>query len=533
VKSQNPGFTQVTEEDIAHSLLGTDKAGIFQAIEAGIEQEKDPSRKVLSGHARSAPREWTIEAEGSQGKATLGAEDCEVGLRAAWGLPLSVAQTTVLRERRGQGIDLASPSILQRFREEGRKAAVARIERGVVAEASGFSPHVALALNERAIWSDAELQAKGLTAPQLAEWVKRGFLEKHTQWTVDEQARSVKAAYSYSLGRHGAFAGASFVQDQGVPREAIRAHLFVKVRRGATVELRVKDFEIAQRLAQGSPIPDSQKARLQYLRDQGIKVESPAFRTRIAMHPVWTRTVQKIERQVWLEKQGIDPEILVELNRYKQVLREDLASMGFRQEHLDALVSRGAIRRESMVIAPHGNDPRSVEFYSLRASGQWAGVEFLVDSGMKRSDIQKWPQARLDLLKHDLYVPRAARAVVLELESKGYRVVRVQNESQQYRDVMSRLSPAQKSALVAQHGNLRRAFQSQTFADVRLTVVDHNQQTLEVDVEYGQYQNSRMSKKVAGFTGNMVYVVGSRVAIARYQKSFGRGCRAHFRTITV
>jgi hypothetical protein len=251
------------------------------------------------------------------------------------------------------------------------------------------------------------------------------------------------------------------------------------------------------------------------------------------MHPVWTRTVQKIERQVWLEKQGIDPEILVELNRYKQVLREDLASMGFRQEHLDALVSRGAIRRESMVIAPHGNDPRSVEFYSLRASGQWAGVEFLVDSGMKRSDIQKWPQARLDLLKHDLYVPRAARAVVLELESKGYRVVRVQNESQQYRDVMSRLSPAQKSALVAQHGNLRRAFQSQTFADVRLTVVDHNQQTLEVDVEYGQYQNSRMSKKVAGFTGNMVYVVGSRVAIARYQKSFGRGCRAHFRTITV
>lgn len=209
MKSQSPGFAQVTEEDIAQSLLGSEKGGIVQAIEAGIEQEKDPSRKVLSGHARSASREWSIEVEGSQGKARLGAEDCEVGLRAAWGLPLSVAQTAVLRERREQGIDLAAPDLLQRFREEGRKTVVGRIERGVVAEASGFSPRVALALNERPIWSDAELQAKGLTAPELAEWVKRGFLEKHTQWNVDEQARSVKAEYSYSLGRHGAFAGVS------------------------------------------------------------------------------------------------------------------------------------------------------------------------------------------------------------------------------------------------------------------------------------------------------------------------------------
>lgn len=533
-------FKQVSEQEALESLFGRERP---PELLQGWQQNKeptDPRRRLaqtpeqLARLSQKSSRHagWKVSVQGTKGEVAVGAQDFCVGLRVAHGLPLEASQKSRFEKRLQQGVRLDSPEVLAALRTRGKRTEMGRIERQVVGEKVGFDFQTASFINDRTVWSEQELLDAGLTLPQLSKWTQAGFLERHTQWSVDEETREIEATHRYSLGRHGVVSGVGILQDGGLSRERCRALLFVKGKASAKpVEVRARDCEIAQRLFLGLPLPAAYEKRLAFLREQGIKPESAAFRTAIELHPVFGRTTAKIERTLWLEKTGVNPAILTELNRYKQIPTGDLMAMGFQKTDLEILEKRGVIRRTTAIIAPHKTDPRPVEYVTLRASGKWAGVEFLIDQGMKHSDIQKWSQKRQDLLKHDLYVPRAAWAVSRELEEQGYRIVSIKNESQQYRDVMSRMSAADKQALMDRDGNLRAAFANQAFADVRITAVDAQGQTLEIDVEYGVYRCKRMEKKVASFRGDRVYVVGSSRTIDRYTKEFGNRCRASFRSI--
>ena len=523
---------EVSTEDAVFSLLGR-SSPLFAELENDPEKQE---KTILDSLGRLIPRtkhEQIFEINVNGVCARVVFEDFEIIRRQKLELKLSLAQTDRLRDFTKQGIDLFHPSVEDGVKKHFQKFRLDTIERKLLAEKEGIDPlYWAKKLDRPHLWNELELDELGCPKARRDQLVKFGFLEKQVKWYVNEEKRTVEKVNFYTLSRHGLTCGVNYLVDQGTPRAEIACLLNVKGRHGK-VELRPKDYEIALRLNRKMEVPPSMEKRLQFLRDQGLKPESSQFQIALETHFPYGRAIPKIERQLWAQKEGIDLSVLQEINLHKQVTQQDLEVLGYKAEMLSKMEKKGLIRSQVLDIEVEPGSFRKLTYFTLKCEGKWAGVEFVVDKGIPQKEIQRWPQKRLNLLKHDLYVPRATQLVKSELESTGYKILSIKNESMQYRDVMSRLSEQEKAKLIAQHGNLRKAFQEMTFADVQFEVEDAKGQKLTVDVEYGIYASGRMEKKAKALKGNLVFVVGSKKAVAGYQKKIGARYGLSYRTINI
>ena len=160
-------------------------------------------------------------------------------------------------------------------------------------------------------------------------------------------------------------------------------------------------------------------------------------------------------------------------------------------------------------------------YYSIQHSGYVSGRTIL-EKDLQKSEIASSPQGRQDLLFHDLKVVDCVLDAKERLESKGYKIVSVKNESSQFSRERLGIVNTERNELPH-------------FMDAVLEVEGPNHapgsKTEVIAVEYGNYTNDRMKSKLENSNFDSALVYSNATTMNKYIKSIEVSENVQFFTI--
>ncbi|MFG1594146.1 hypothetical protein [Halobacteriovorax sp. CON-3] len=232
--------------------------------------------------------------------------------------------------------------------------------------------------------------------------------------------------------------------------------------------------------------------------------------------------------QVILGRGIVKSDVLMEVNRFKQMTRAQIVKMGISNEELDTISSLSFIKElgfEGKFLKKHilPTIKGQLEYYSIEHDGLASGRGVLEELTDKKL-IAKSQQKRKDLLPHDLKVVDAVNDAKERLKEKEVKILETICEYQQFGSSKTNVLNNQRT--------------TEHFMDVILEVEDRQLNVLSggngegvIAVEYGNYTKKRMQEKLQNSKFDHAYIYSNKTHQTKYIKWFGHMENVTFLTI--
>lgn len=283
------------------------------------------------------------------------------------------------------------------------------------------------------------------------------------------------------------------------------------------VKNKLEDYELFLRVNLKEPLGYTESQRLEMLRENGIH---PELETRF-IHDEPNSWNMKLARKksfndLFLKRYSVNTEALEFVNKFKQVTHQQLIKMGLTDAEIERYV-RGIINDKipfgGKLLNVHSlaTPAGGITYYSIQHHGLVSGRS-LLEQKITKELIASKPQQRTDLLFHDLKVVDCVLEMKNELESKGYKIKEIKNESSQYSDSKSGIKNEWRKG-------------GPSFMDAVLIVEEPQNLALGISggtktiaVEYGNYTNDRMISKIENSEFDQAIVFSSASFQQKYSK---------------
>lgn len=348
-------------------------------------------------------------------------------------------------------------------------------------------------------------------------------------WSGFKPTKEVRDAYIWSASSK---LDHPFLEKElGIPQPDTSILELLKDKESASIPSSLMDYNVFFKLLREEDLTGPEKRRLDILRMNGIHIEKDysflkeepkSFRLKKARNDSLIKS--------FIRERKIDISVIDEVNTFKQVSEDYLLKRGLNRDQLTKLSSEttfmgvdvnGKILNKHILATPNGPLP----YYSIAHSGIVSGRSIL-EQFRDKDEIAKSPQRRQDLLFHDLKVADCVFLVKCELESKGYKVNKILNESLQYSETKAGKLNHERSSGPA-------------FMDAQLIIevpesdpsyVPGGKNTKVVAVEYGNYSNERMVSKIQNSVFDEAFVFSNKTHTVKYSKVIN-STRVQLRTI--
>ena len=303
---------------------------------------------------------------------------------------------------------------------------------------------------------------------------------------------------------------------------------------------KMDDFKLFFKTIRGEKLSNQESLRLNALRREGVHPESEEI-TSFLKKPQ-KQWEMKLKRKTeflnhYQSKYGINIQALEFVNTWKQVTREQLNYIGLSNEDIDRhsqgldeqdpiLGSPKLLKRNHQPLSEQDslNQTEPQEYFTIQHSGVVSGRGFL-ERRIGKELVQEGSQSRQNLLTHDLRVPTSVFRATEELKEMGIKVKKVIPEFSQFAESKKGISNDQR-----QNGP--------AYMDATLIceVIEYDEQgiatgkkEIKVGVEYGDYSNGRMEKKLDNADFDLAFVYSSEGPNKRYIQKFEQKTNVHFR----
>ena len=303
---------------------------------------------------------------------------------------------------------------------------------------------------------------------------------------------------------------------------------------------KMDDFKLFFKTIRGEKLSNQESLRLNALRREGVHPESEEI-TSFLKKPQ-KQWEMKLKRKTeflnhYQSKYGINIQALEFVNTWKQVTREQLNYIGLSNEEINRyaqgldeqdpiLGSPKLLKRNHQPLSEQDslNQSEPQEYFTIQHSGVVSGRGFL-ERRIGKELVQEGSQSRQNLLTHDLRVPTSVFRATEELKEMGIKVKKVIPEFSQFAESKKGISNDQR-----QNGP--------AYMDATLIceVIEYDEQgiatgkkEIKVGVEYGDYSNGRMEKKLDNADFDLAFVYSSEGPNKRYIQKFEQKTNVHFR----